>query len=67
MSGTIEGGRAAAQTNKARHGEDFYIRIGTVGGKAAYKGKKGFAAMPPEVRAAAGAKGGRVSRRPKAE
>ena len=33
MSGTKEGGLKASTTNKARHGEDFYNRIGSVGGK----------------------------------
>lgn len=32
MSGTIEGGRKARATNIKRHGEDFYARIGKMGG-----------------------------------
>lgn len=33
MAGTREGGLRAAQTNKERHGNDFYTKIGTSGGK----------------------------------
>ena len=32
MAGTKEGGRKAAATNKLRHGEGFYARIGAKGG-----------------------------------
>ena len=28
MAGTQKGGKAAAETNKTRHGSDFYARIG---------------------------------------
>lgn len=63
MSGTIEGGRKAVLTNKTRHGDDFYVRIGGIGGKA--KVKKGFAANP-ELAKRVGAIGGANSRRGKA-
>lgn len=33
MSGTIIGGKKAASTNYERHGEDFYKKIGKIGGK----------------------------------
>ena len=33
MAGTFEGGVQAAVTNKERHGEDFYKKIGSKGGK----------------------------------
>lgn len=33
MAGTVEGGRAAASTNKDRYGSDFYAKIGAKGGK----------------------------------
>lgn len=33
MSGTISGGVRAAQTNKERYGEDFYNKIGALGGE----------------------------------
>ena len=60
MSGTAKGGRLAAQKNKKRHGEDFYKRIGAVGGRNSRNG--GFYANR-ELARMAGAKGGSVSRR----
>lgn len=63
MAGTKEGGKKAAQTNKARHGKDFYATIGAKGGKLGRTG--GFAANR-ELARIAGAKGGRISRRRKA-
>ncbi len=42
MAGTLTGGKTAAQTNKERHGDDFYKRIGAMGGKKGTTG--GFAA-----------------------
>lgn len=33
MSGTKAGGLKCAATNKLKHGEDFYKRIGSKGGK----------------------------------
>ena len=62
MAGTKAGGQKAAATNKARHGSDFYAKIGQKGGKNGTTG--GFAANP-ELARIAGAKGGRVSRRRK--
>lgn len=35
MAGTIQGGRAAATTNKTKYGSDFYAMIGAKGGKKA--------------------------------
>lgn len=60
MSGTKAGGMKAAKTNLERHGDDFYKRIGHIGGKNGHTG--GFAANPALARVA-GAKGGRISRR----
>lgn len=60
MAGTKVGGKKAAATNKAKHGSDFYARIGSKGGKNGHTG--GFAANPALARVA-GAKGGRISRR----
>lgn len=60
MSGTIIGGKRAAATNKAKHGEDFYKNIGRIGGQNGHTG--GFAANP-ELARIAGAKGGKISRR----
>lgn len=69
MSGTKEGGAKAAKTNKERHGHEFYVRIGRMGGKNGSTG--GFAStnvgkdgMTGYQRAKiAGAKGGSISRR----
>lgn len=61
MAGTKAGGAKAAQTNKAKYGDDFYINIGSTGGKA--KVPKGFAKMSPEKLREAGIKGGKKSRR----
>lgn len=63
MAGTKAGGQKAAQTNKAKHGSDFYAKIGAKGGKL---GKTGGFAANPELARIAGAKGGRISRRKKA-
>lgn len=60
IPGTISGGKKAAATNKARWGEDYYQRLGKIGGKAG--GVKGFA-LNRELARAAGRKGGRISRR----
>lgn len=62
MAGTKEGGAAAAATNKAKYGEDFYKNIGAMGGK---KGKTGGFFANRELARVAGAKGGRISRRGK--
>lgn len=60
MSGTKVGGQKARETNLERHGEDFYKRIGAIGGRNGHTG--GFAANP-ELARIAGAKGGKISRR----
>ena len=67
MAGTLQGGKRAAQTNKERHGEDFYQRIGKLSNASWEKnGRKprGFAANPERARAA-GRKGGLKSRKGK--
>lgn len=56
MSATREGGLKAAVTNKARHGEDFYKRAGSKGGKAGGP-MKGFA-LNTNLAKEAGKKGG---------
>lgn len=38
MSGTFSGGTKAAASNKRRHGEDFYAKIGAQGGKLGRSG-----------------------------
>ena len=60
MAGTKDGGKAAAATNKAKYGSAFYAMIGAKGGKKT--GMKGFA-LNRELARAAGAKGGKISRR----
>lgn len=62
MAGTKTGGKAAASTNKAKYGADFYAKIGAMGGK---KGKTGGFYANRELAREAGAKGGRISRRTK--
>jgi len=62
MAGTKAGGKAAAETNKRNHGKDFYARIGALGGK---KGRTGGFYANRDLARAAGAKGGRISRRTK--
>jgi hypothetical protein len=62
MAGTKAGGRSAAETNKRKYGEDFYGRIGAMGGK---KGRTGGFYANRELARIAGAKGGRISRRTK--
>ncbi len=64
MAGTKHGGTRAAQTNKKRHGSDFYSRIGKMGGTVSRGG--GFAANR-ELARKAGAVGGKKSRRGKAK
>lgn len=58
--GTKEGGRKAAETNRKRHGADFYARIGAKGGRNGHTG--GFASNP-ELAKKAGRKGGKKSTR----
>lgn len=64
MAGTKAGGQKAAETNRRKHGDDFYRNIGRMGGKNGHTG--GFAANP-ELARIAGAKGGRISKRGKAK
>ena len=62
MSGTIAGGKAAAKTNKKKYGEDFYGRIGAIGGKL---GKTGEFFANRGLARIAGRKGGLKSKRGK--
>lgn len=60
MSGSIVGGKRAAETNKRIHGSDFYQRIGAIGGKNGTTG--GF--YQDKVKAKkAGSLGGQKSKR----
>lgn len=65
MPGTKAGGIKAAKTNKLKQGEDFYKRIGAKGGRNTCGGMKGFA-LNPELAKIAGQKGGKISKRGKA-
>ena len=60
MVGNRLRGQRAAATNRKRYGDDFYRKIGSLGGQKNNTG--GFAANR-ELAKAAGAKGGRISRR----
>lgn len=62
MAGNQAGGKAAAVTNKARHGDNFYANIGRLGG---LKGTTGGFFANRELARSAGAKGGTISRRGK--
>jgi uncharacterized protein len=62
MAGTQQGGRAAAATNRAKYGADFYAKIGAMGGK---RGRTGGFWANRELAREAGRKGGRISRRTK--
>jgi general stress protein YciG len=62
MAGNKTGGKSAATTNKTKYGTDFYARIGAKGGK---KGTTGGFYANRDLARAAGAKGGRISRRSK--
>lgn len=64
MVGTKIGGKKAVLTNRLRHGEDFYHRIGKKGGQNGHTG--GFASNP-ELAKIAGRKGGKISKRGKAK
>lgn len=61
MVGTKAGGSKAAKTNKEKHGEDFYARIGKKGGSRACT--KGFASKSSAFVSACGKKGGSISKR----
>lgn len=60
MSGTKHGGKKASRTNRERYGEDFYKKIGSIGGRNGHTG--GFSYNPALARVA-GSKGGSKSRR----
>jgi general stress protein YciG len=66
MAGTLKGGKAAAKTNKMKYGEDFYAKIGEMGGKKGTTG--GFYYQKhvlgnDDFAREAGRKGGHLSKR----
>lgn len=61
MAGTVKGGKKAALANYAKYGQDFYARIGKIGGRNG-RGNKGFATNPA-LAVIAGRKGGMTSKR----
>ena len=63
MGGTVSGGIIAAETNKEKHGKDFYRRIGQKGGKVK-NSNKGFGSNRERAKEA-GRIGGTISRRTK--
>lgn len=65
MSGTKEGAEKAKQTILDKYGPDFYKNSGKIGGMVRSP-KKGFGGNR-ELARIAGMKGGRISRRKKAE
>jgi general stress protein YciG len=60
MAGTKAGGERAAATNKELYGDDWYKRIGAIGGQ---KGRTGGFFANRELAAEAGRKGGAKSKR----
>lgn len=61
MPGTKLGGKKIYQTNTKRYGDDYYSRIGAMGGRV--KGvAKGFS-KNRELARIAGAMGGKISKR----
>ena len=56
MSGTIEGGKRAASTNRRRHGDDFYKKIGSISGSKSRPDRRPFH-MNRELARMAGRKG----------
>ena len=72
MAGTEKGGRQAAKTIRLRHGRDFYVVIGKMGGRKSRNGgfasdKVGSDGLTGVQRAKlAGARGGAKSKRGKA-
>lgn len=69
MVGTVAGGFKAAATNKLRYGEDFYAKLGSIGGQHSTNGgfaseKVGKDGLTGRQRARiVGAKAGRISKR----
>lgn len=63
MAGSVEGGKKAAVTNKAKYGDTFYKSIGAKGGRVGTTGGFGQGEKGKELARRAGVLGGRKSRR----
>jgi general stress protein YciG len=63
MSGTREGGKRAAETNRASD-PDFYRKVGKLGGSVPHKSTR-YWHMNPDAAVEAGRKGGAISKRRK--
>lgn len=66
MAGTAAGGKAAAITNKIKHGDSFYAKIGKMGGSVSRRQTRYFFTNREAARIA-GKRGGQVSRKTKKE
>ncbi len=64
MSSTSEQAKTAGITNKRKYGEDFYTRIGAMGGR---KSRGGGVTGDPVRAAILGSMGGRKSKRGRAK
>jgi len=64
MGQTVEGGKKVAVTNKAKYGEDYYVKLGALGGSGSRPETRYFRRNPEAARIA-GAIGGRLSKRKK--
>ena len=62
MAGNKEGALKASLKNRTRYGQDFYKKIGAMGGAAGHTG--GFYANP-DLASEAGKLGGRISKKGK--
>lgn len=62
MTGTKAGGIKARNTNREKHGTNFYQKIGKMGGSVFREAPRWFA-LHPDLAKTAGAKGGRTSTR----
>lgn len=66
MPGTMTGGKKARETNKERYGDDYYKRIGSMGGKKHSGIKQRETVLErygDDYYSKIGSKGGKVSKR----
>lgn len=62
MAGNREGALKAAKTNKEKHGEDFYKKIGAMSWDNYRSRKTGFALLPKEKHIEISRKGGQKTK-----